>query len=115
MESLLYKTPSPVTAKRRLSAIPVRTTGTSPRQPERVSNDAVRRIASSVDGQGPLDAPWRRRGSLSGSSEVLKRLDEETASVDSSMGFRELERVPSNYIGHANHSTLPKSNDRILI
>lgn len=95
-ESLLYKTPSPVCAKRRLSGIPVRTTtGThgDGLGPERVPNDAVRRIVSSgLDRPGSGDAPWRR-GSFSGTSDVLKKLDEETESVDSSMGFRELERV----------------------
>jgi hypothetical protein len=96
-ESLLYKTPSPVCAKRRLSGIPVRTTtiteGGALGPSERVPNDAVRRIVSSGgDRPGSGDVPWRR-GSFSGSSDVLKKLEEETESVDSSMGFRELERV----------------------
>jgi hypothetical protein len=100
-ESLLYKTPSPVCAKRRLSGIPVRTTtiteGGAPGPSERVPNDAVRRIVSSGgDRPGSGDVPWRR-GSFSGSSDVLKKLEEETESVDSSMGFRELERVRNRF------------------
>jgi hypothetical protein len=34
-----------------------------------------------------------RRGSIAASGELLRNLKEETDSVDSSMGFRELERV----------------------
>ena len=95
MESLLYKTPSPGTAKRRLSGIPVRATATNLGPPERVPNDTAGRIVSPGDSQGAHDASWRR-SSFCGSTDILNRLEEETeCAVDSSMGFRELERVPN--------------------
>ena len=103
MESLLYKTPSPVTAKRRLTGIPVRSAATNLDPPERVPNDAVRRIASSGQRQGPHDVSWRR-SSFCGSTGILTRLDDETESVDYSMGFRELERVPNTQT--FNHASL---------
>ena len=95
MESLLYKTPSPGTAKRRLSGIPVRATATSRGAPQSVPKDVAGRIVSPGDSHGAHDASCRRR-SFCGSTDILNRLDEETESVfDSSMGFRELERVPN--------------------
>ena len=88
MESLIYKTPSPVTAKRRLSDIPV------PRSVagcgERVASEQVQRIQREWSG---LQQERKRRDSFGGRNDLLTTLREETDSVDSSMGFRELERV----------------------
>jgi hypothetical protein len=87
METLTYKTPSPVTAKRRLSGIP------TSRRPERVFSE---QLSSRTQREWP-DLEEReqrsRRGSIAASGELLRNLKEETDSVDSSMGFRELERV----------------------
>ena len=85
----MYKTPSPVTAKRRLSGIPVsRTSGLG--RAERVVSEHAQRIQREWP---ELQEERARRGSLGNSSEHFRNLKEETDSVDSSMGFRELERV----------------------
>jgi hypothetical protein len=88
MESLMYKTPSPVTAKRRLSGIPVsRTSGLG--RAERVVSEHAQRIQREWP---ELQEEQARRGSVGNSSEYIKNW-QEMDSVDSSMGFRELERV----------------------
>ena len=87
----MYKTPSPVTAKRRLSGIPVsRRSGLG--RAERVVSEHAQRIQREWP---ELQEERVRRGSVGNSSEYLRNLKEETDSVDSSMGFRELERVMS--------------------
>jgi hypothetical protein len=80
----MSKTPSPVTAKRRLSTIP---TKTGSGQKNRVVSEQLPRIKDYSD--------WKddRRGSFGNASENLKGIDEDTGSIDSSMGFRELEKV----------------------
>jgi hypothetical protein len=90
MESLMYKTPSPVTAKRRLSAIPVPRSTTG--RVERVASEQVQRIQREWPG---LHNERSRRDSLGSRNDLLTTLREEADSVDSSMGFRELERVHS--------------------
>ena len=88
MESLLYKTPSPVTAKRRLSTIPAK-----PRsgKKDRVVSEQTPKMKDSTE----LKTAKERRGSFGNASEILKGIEEDTGSVDSSMGFRELEKVSS--------------------
>jgi hypothetical protein len=90
MESLLYKTPSPVSAKRRLSGIPVSRGGLG--RAERVVTEQAQRV---IREWPELHEERSRRGSISNTSDVLRNLKEETDSVDSTMGFRELERVVS--------------------
>ena len=87
MESLLYKTPSPVTAKRRLSTFPSTRNGLG--REERVVSEQVQRIHKEWP---ELQDERTRRGSLGNSDEFIKNL-REIDTVDSSMGFRELERV----------------------
>jgi hypothetical protein len=87
MESLLYKTPSPVTAKRRLSA--ARHGGYTGR-PDRIVSEQIQRIQRDWP---ELDDARSRRGSVGNVTEFSQSLREETDTVDSSMGFRELERV----------------------
>lgn len=83
----MYKTPSPVTAKRRLSGIP------TSRRPERVVSEQISRIQRESHDIEDLGQRNRRRSIATG-QEMLKAMkDESTDSVDSSMGFRELERV----------------------
>jgi hypothetical protein len=87
MESLLYKTPSPVTAKRRLSGLPARLGGRA----DRVMSEQIQRIQRDWP---DLEDVRGRRGSVGNVTEFAQTLREETESIDSSMGFRELERVP---------------------
>ena len=84
----MYKTPSPVTAKRRLSSVPATRTGQG--RAERVVSEQVQRFQKEWP---ELQDERARSGSLSNSGEILRNLKEETDSVDSLMGFRELERV----------------------
>lgn len=84
----MYKTPSPVTAKRRLSGIPVPRSVAG--REERVASEQVQRIQREWPG---LKEERTRRDSLGSRPDLLTTLREETDSVDSSMGFRELERV----------------------
>lgn len=90
MDTLTYKTPSPVIAKRRLSGIPVRRAG-GLGPSERVVSEQVLRVQKEWPG---LQDEQIRKSSLGNPSETLKNLKDETDSVDPSMGFRELERVP---------------------
>lgn len=87
MESSMYKTPSPITGKRRLSGIP------TSRRPDRAVSDQISRIQrESHDFEDP--GQRSRRRSIATGQEILKAMkDETTDSVDASMGFRELERV----------------------
>ena len=84
----MYKTPSPVTAKRRYSGIPVSRAGLG--RAERVVSEQVQRVQREWP---ELHSERSRRGSGGHSSDILRNLKDETDSVDSSMGFRELERV----------------------
>jgi len=84
----MYKTPSPVTAKRRLSDIPVTRTGVG--RTDRIASEHARRVQTEWP---ELQNGRNRRGSLGTKSELVRELNEETESVDSTMGFRELERV----------------------
>ena len=86
MESLLYKTPSPVTAKRRLSTIPVKSRSA---RKDRVVSEQTPRMKDYME----LKDAKERRGSFGNASEILNGIEEDTGSVDSSMGFRELEKV----------------------
>jgi hypothetical protein len=86
MDTSLYKTPSPVTAKRRLSAIQTNAIA----RPERIVTEQVQRIQREWP---ELRDERRRRMSIGPSSEFLRSLKEDADGVDSSMGFRELERV----------------------
>src|SRR5436305_4319047 len=92
MDSLLYTTPSPVTAKRRLSSVPATRTGIG-RQEIAVS-EQVGRIQR--DWPELLMDEGIRRASLNNSNEFLKHLKEEKDIGDSSMGFKELQRVRKN-------------------
>jgi hypothetical protein len=103
----MYKTPSPVTAKRRLSGIP------TSRRTDRVASDQVLRIQREWPGLEEREQR-SRRGSIATSGELLKNLKEEADSVDSSMGFRELERVCAR-VEEADGSILRRLRDRILI
>jgi hypothetical protein len=89
MESLMYKTPL-VNAKRRLSTIPVTRPGLG--QEERIVTEQVQRIQREWP---ELHDERSRRRSLGHSNDFFKSSKEEPDSVDSSMGFRELERVIS--------------------
>ena len=91
MESLIYKTPSPVTAKRRLTGIPVSRSTGGLDQEKRVVSEQVQRVQR--DWPELFQDVRHRSGSVGNPGEVLKNLKEESDSVDSSMGFRELERV----------------------
>ena len=88
MESLMYKTPSPVTAKRRLSGIPVARSTAG--RGERAASEQIQRTQREWPG---LHEERTRRGSLGNRNDLLTSLREETDNLDSSMGFRELERV----------------------
>jgi hypothetical protein len=102
-ESLLYKTPSPVIAKHNGHAGRGRA--------ERVVSEKVQRAHKDWP---ELQGGRNRGASLGNSSEFLRNLKEEVDSIDSTMGFRELERV--RLISHpANRSILQRSNDKILI
>jgi len=100
----MYKTPSPVTAKRRLSTVSSKA-GHSSRK-----NRVVSEQFSQVKDYSELD----RRGSFGNATEILKGIEEDTGSVDSSMGFRELEKVRL-IICQTYRSILQRSNDRIFI
>ena len=89
----MYKTPSPVTVKRRLP------TNSNNRRdigrPERIVSEYVQRI----EREWPeLRDERPRRVSLGPYSEFMRSLTEEADSVDSTMGFRELERVISKFL-----------------
>ena len=83
----MYKTPSPIAAKHRLSGIP------TSRRPDRVVSEQICRIQRESHDFEELGQRSRRRSIATG-QEMLKAMkDESTDSVDSSMGFRELDRV----------------------
>lgn len=86
----MYRTPSPVTAKRRLSGIPV--PRSSAERGDRVASEQVQRIQREWPG---LHDERSRRDSLGSRNDLLTTLREEADTADSSMGFRELERVHS--------------------
>lgn len=88
MESLLYKTPSPVTAKRRLSSIPISRIGLGREQ--RVASDHIQRIQTDWP---ELQKERTRRGSMGNTGHFTRQIKDDADSIDSSMGFRELERV----------------------
>jgi len=100
----MYKTPSPVTAKRRISTV-----SSKAGHPSR-KNRVVSEQFSQVKDYSELD----RRGSFGNATEILKGIEEDTGSVDSSMGFRELEKVRL-IICQTYRSILQRSNDRIFI
>jgi len=84
----MYKTPSPVTAKRRLSGIPVKATS--------IRGDGIfsEQIPRTKDYHEFKKSKSGRRNSIGNASAILRGMEaEDSASVDSSMGFRELEKV----------------------
>jgi hypothetical protein len=88
MDDLIYKTPSPVMAKRRLSGIPVKIT------PVRGDGIFSEQIPRMKDYHEFNESKSKRRNSIGNASAILKGMEaEDSASVDSSMGFRELEKV----------------------
>jgi len=92
--NLLYKTPSPVTAKRRLSHYPPETcavTEKAERVNRRLSDYAVRRVKKELFEE---QIPAVRRNSIDIANDLLRDV-KEADSIDSTMGFRELERVLS--------------------
>ena len=88
MESSLYRTPSPTAAKRRLSNIPPSRAGLG--QEQRAASDHVQRFKRDWP---ELQNQRARRGSMGAPGLLSKGLRDDTDSIDSSMGFRELERV----------------------
>jgi hypothetical protein len=86
----MYKTPSPITAKRRLSGIPVTRTNAKRSSDSRVVSEQMQRIHREWP---ELEDKRVRRGSIGAAGDFLRSLKEVPDSVDSSMGFRELERV----------------------
>lgn len=84
-ERLICKTPSPAMAK------PSGPAGLG--RAERVVSEQLQRINKDWT---QLQGGRNRGSSLGNSSDVLKNLKEEIDNVDSSMGFRELERVRLN-------------------
>lgn len=109
----MYKTPSPVTAKRRLSGIPVTSCRTNVKRSidGRVVSEQMQRIHREWS---ELEDERVRRGSVGSSGDFLRSLKEEPDTVDSSMGFRELERVPDFCRLMLMNSILLKLSDRIL-
>jgi hypothetical protein len=100
MDTLMYKTPSPVTAKRRLSGIPVTARGNVKRSTDsRVVSEQMQRIHREWP---ELEVERVRRGSIGAAGDFLRTLKDEPDNVDSSMGFRELERVPQCCHSNAN-------------
>jgi hypothetical protein len=108
-ESLLYKTPSPVTTKRQSSSISVSQPGVG--RAERAVSERVQRVHKNWP---ELHGERTRSGSLGNSGDFLKNLKEEAESIDSTMGFRELERVRS-ILYPANGSILQRSSNKTLI
>jgi hypothetical protein len=90
--NLLYKTPSPVTAKRRLSNYPHEAravTEKTDRVNRRLSDYAVQRVKKELLEE---QVPAARRNSIDIANDLLGDV-KEADSIDSTMGFRELERV----------------------
>jgi hypothetical protein len=108
----MYKTPSPVTAKRRLSGIPVTSRANVKRSTDsRVVSEQMQRIHREWP---DLEVDHVRRGSIGSTGNFLRTLKDEPDSVDSSMGFRELERVLQRCRSMLMNSILLRLRDRIL-
>jgi hypothetical protein len=89
MDSLLYKTPSPVIAKRRLSSVPPKTASPHGNLSEQIPR--VRDYPEFSDS---------RRNSSGNATAILRGMEaDDSARVDSSMGFRELEKVCPSKVG----------------
>ena len=86
MDSMMYTTPSPVTAKRRLSSNLAHKHG----RHDRVVSEHIQRIQREWP---DLHDDRTRRGSVGNVIEFAQSVRDESDSLDSSMGFRELERV----------------------
>ena len=78
-----------MTTKRRSSGIPIKT-NSRPERAERVFSEQIPRVRDYRE----LKDGRERRNSIGNASAILRGMEEdESGSIDSSMGFRELEKV----------------------